>query len=85
MSNYMKMKKYGFRAWPLYKWGVFKRFSHFSYREKITVYFLMKSALIILLKEIGLQRLSLSSEDGSWRDEHFATNFMKVRLFIRKL
>ena len=30
-------------------------------------------------KEIGLQRLSLSSEDGSWRDEHFATNFMKIR------
>ena len=30
MSNYMK--KYSFRAWPLYEWGggVFKRFSHFS-------------------------------------------------------
>ena len=35
-QNYMK--KYGFRAWPLYEMGgggVFKRFSHFSDREKI--------------------------------------------------
>ena len=45
MSNYMK--KYGFRAWPLNEMGgggVFKRFSHFSNREKITVYLLMRSA-----------------------------------------
>ena len=37
------------------------------------------------LKGIGLQRLSFSSEDGSWRDKHFATIFMKIRQFIRKL
>ena len=42
MSNYMK--KYGFRAWPLYERGVFKKFSHFSNREKITVYLLMRAA-----------------------------------------
>ena len=38
-----------------------------------------------VVKGIGLQRLSLSSEDGSWRDYHFATSFIKIRLYIRKL
>ena len=30
-------------------------------------------------KGIRFQRLCLSSEDGGWRDWHFATNFMKSR------
>ena len=31
------------------------------------------------VKGIGLQGLLLNSEDGGWRDKHFATNVMKIR------
>ena len=31
------------------------------------------------LKGIGLQRLSLNSEERGWRVKHFATLFMKIR------
>ena len=29
-------------------------------------------------KGIGLQKLSLNSDDGAWREYHFATKFMKI-------
>ena len=35
--------------------------------------------LRVIIKGIGLQRLSLNSEERGWRDKHFATNFMKIR------
>ena len=53
MSNYMK--KYGFQAWPLYELGVvFKRVSHFSNREKITVYLPMRSAFTLLIDALRM-------------------------------
>ena len=42
-------------------------------------------SLNLFLKGIGLQRLSLNSDDGDWRDQHFATNLMKICSFIRML
>ena len=40
--------------------------------------------MTLKIKGIGLQRLSLSSEDGSRRDKHFATNFMKNPLVYKE-
>ena len=35
--------------------------------------------LLLNFKGIGLQSLPLTSEDGGWKDQYFATNFMKIR------
>ena len=34
---------------------------------------------MVFVKGIGLQRLSLNSEERGWRDYNFATNLMKIR------
>ena len=49
-----------------------------TFLENCQTAFTTELMLTCALKGIGLQRISLISDESGWRDKHFAANFMKI-------